>query len=198
MNRMRLKKYRGFLLPLLCLSILCVSYFGFIYIVNNVLTIGGHPIDKLERLQLTEKDFPAGWKFEYDEQPIPGDDEDWGEDNRLIAFDLGPQKGHASEKIWRFKNEFAAQMGYSEISKSDIVFSKPMIRYFEYKSPIANDWLLNCENTNDGGPSCQMLGRYDDFIVEFTIAGANGLLTSNNIEDLLRLIDNRMSQFLNK
>jgi hypothetical protein len=172
--------------------VVCIGFY-FILFKSN---IGSHPIDHIETLLVGEKDFPPGWKMKYI-MPITGPD-DWGDDNRIITFTMEPKPGFAEQYVYRFKNIYLSKDALSFL-KEELLLNKEHVNpYLTYQSPVANDWFFACDYNNFNGPMCDALGRYEDYIVFFSISADKETLSPEQLEKILETIDNRMRVLFGK
>jgi hypothetical protein len=57
---------------------------------------------------------------------------------------------------------------------------------------------MGCKNTDPGGVVCDILGRYDDYVIYFSISAGPDHLTPPQLEKILQSIDTRMAKHLQK
>ena len=67
-----------------------------------------------------------------------------------------------------------------------------------YQSPVANDWYFDCDYNLSGGPMCDSLARYDDYIVHFLISTDKEGFTPDQLKKVLQSTDDLMKAFLKK
>lgn len=159
------------------------------------------PIVDMRQLLVDTSDFPLGWKVRRSAEPFPqGSELDWGDENLTIAFEPLPYQGFASHEVFRFRNEIAARYGLSRIQDQGFIISwrEPLVTLsqWHYTSPAADDWLMACHPLNDGGNSCTVVARYDEYISAFSATINDKYLTLTDFEHLLTVIDEKMNQYL--
>ncbi|NPV87858.1 MAG: hypothetical protein HPY45_17810 [Anaerolineae bacterium] len=177
---------------------LCLLCIGFDLLLFKS-KVGSHPINHIDSLLLTVSDFPPQWTIYYDARPITGDF-DWGEENIRIGFVLGSGFGYSRQYVYRFSNVLEARYAYFFLRKDLPVITKESpINFLTYKSALANEWYMRCTRASTGGVACDVLGRYEDYIVYFSIATKEkNQLAPEQLERLLRSIDDRMAAHLSK
>jgi hypothetical protein len=185
-----MKKKIGLLLvAIIALSSFCCFQFLF-------SRTGYHPTDNIESLMISENDFPKGWKFDY-LMPITGDF-NWGTENRSKHFVIEPERGSAREYIYRFDNIYKSMDAYYSLKKDLFLVKENRYSFLTYQSQVANDWYFACDYNNFNGPMCDSLGRYEDYIIYFSISADKETLTSDQLQKILQSIDDRMKTFLEK
>jgi hypothetical protein len=155
----------------------------------------------LGQLLVDTSDFPSNWKLSMSAEPYPkGSEHDWGEENLNVVFEPLQYQGVASHSVFRFRNELAAQYGLSRIQAQGFIVSwdEPLVTLpqWHYASQGADDWLMACHPLNDGGSSCTVVARYDEYISAFSATLNDRYLKLDGFEHLLAVIDEKMSQFL--
>lgn len=120
----------------------------------------------------------------------------------------------SGQNVYRYKNESDAKYYFSIISTYD--FQKTFYKISSWETPSefktasleANEWRFACayDNfaffTNQGKVQriCTFLGRYSEFITEFTItteADGNIFISINEVSSLLNSIDQKIINKLN-
>lgn len=170
--------------------LLCVGLYMLLF--NS--KIGSHQINDIDRLMVNINDFPPGWKLWYSE-PIQGRN-DWGEDNLSKAFSFESDKGYSQQYLYRFNNIFEAMYANFFLSRELPIVRDNITSYLMYKSHVADDWYFECGSTDSGGIACDALGRYDDFISYFHIVVSRENFSPEQLEKILRAIDDRMADHL--
>jgi hypothetical protein len=194
-----MKKKKLLLIIIVSIIVIC----GLLSVWDSIRvdsSIGSHPIDHIESLLINENDLPAGWKFEYIQQPIHPGPEDWGIENTMEYFSLKPERGSALQYVYRFKNIYASMYAYNPIRQYMPITKGNTYQFLTYKSAIANDWYLACEySTIDFvGTTCDVVARYEDYIVYFSIAADKDGISSEGLRKVLETIDNRMASIIKK
>lgn len=187
------KKRRVLILLPMILCILCSGY----YLVESYSTIGGHPIDNLDDLLITQADFPPGWQMKY--KRTDTDEFDYGERNRIIAFS-GTPSGFAYQYVFKFKNVLAAARGYRLLGRRLFyIQEEEQEDFLNYESRLADAMRLECGVVAETGVRiCDFLGRYDDLVVYFGIYSKAGQFTPEQLERILESINRRVETVLVK
>lgn len=187
-----MKKFRLLILIPLSLCIFCIgSYFAI-----HKLKIGSHPVDRIQNLLLTSADFPPGWEVDY-VRPLSGN-ENWGEENIDIGFKLETGQGYAHQHVYRFTGVLDAMYAHYFLVRELLVVKENLINFVDFKSRIANDWYIGCMSTPSNGVACDVLGRYEDYIIYFSISAPRDQLTADQLKMLINSIDSRMDKLLLK
>jgi hypothetical protein len=160
------------------------------------LKIGSHPVDHIESLLVTTDDFPPGWEVDY-VKPLTGE-ENWGEANIDIGIKLDTGQGYAHQHVYRFTGVLDAMYAHYFLFRELLIVKENQIDFVNYKSSIANDWYIGCMNTPSNGVACDSLGRYEDYIVYFSISAPRDQMTADQLKKILNSIDNRMGKLLLK
>jgi hypothetical protein len=171
---------------------LCIGIDRFIFTSN----IGSHPSASIESMLVDVSDFPDGWKVDY-VLPITGSN-DWGKENIMMGVNLAPEQGYAHQYVYRFHNVFEAMYAQHFLREDLLLIKGNKTDFLVYKSPTANDWIMNCTDTTMKGIWCETLARYDDFIVCVSISAASKRLTPEQLEKVLQSVDRRMEKELMK
>jgi hypothetical protein len=184
------------LILVVCLIALFCFACGIKYYFVKLSRIGSHPIDNLEKLLIDKNDFPQGWKKEYI-MPITGD-YDWGEKNIMVAFSPKPDLGFAHQYIYHFRNEFASTASYSEIKELLPTVKENSDQFLNFNSDIADEYFIACKVPNSTIRVCDVLSRYDDFIVYFSISSQKDKISPEQLKKVLNSIDQRMAKQIKK
>lgn len=187
-------KKRIILIFAISLFLLCIGFF----LILEYSKVGSHPIKNIRTLAVEITDFPIDWKEIYFE-PIPKrSSQDWGEENIMKEISLEPEKGFSYQLIYRFNNEFTSIVIYPILYNQLILFKEDHINFLNFKSEIADSYNLGCIKSTSGGVICEVLARYADYIVYFSISAKGDNLTPKQLEKILQSIDNRMANMLSK
>lgn len=149
----------------------------------------------LNDLLVTTDVFPLHWKMIGTPEPEPKQFElDWGEDNLFVRFQLVDNQGFATHYIFRFRNETSAKYGLFRIKRQGYLFpsTRTPPEGWRYSSPIADDWLFGCIDAK----ACTALGRYDEFISIFRTSIDPDFMTLEDLEDILKAIDEKFSKHI--
>ncbi len=153
----------------------------------------------LEELLMDETVFPPGWKGgEPGIAPLR-----IGE--RLgITFYPPTNVGLALHDVYRCRTAEAAATAYE--NTIDSYFFSPregctswnVPSGLSYESMVADQFRLGCcKDVVYGSERCQAVGQYGEYIVHFA-ADMSGVMTYDNLQHILRAIDERMAHYLSK
>lgn len=179
-----MKRKHSCLYILLFIAILII---GYLFLFNS--GVGSQPIIDIESLMIDAQTLPAGWKLKYAE-PIVGRD-DWGERNLSKVFVLDTEKGVCHQYLYKFNNIFEAMYAYYFLKKELPIHKEQYVEYLIYKNDLANDWFLECGEIGAVGISCDVIGRYSDFISYFHIVVNKENFSPQELEEILIEIDGK-------
>jgi len=132
----------------------------------------------------------------------PRSELDWGDENLVIQ--LQPpghgDRGFAYHYVFKFRNAASAMYGHFWIQRQGHLFpsgqeSRQIPAEWTYRSPIANDWQFACINYGKT-TWCTAMARYDEYISVFDTIMSPEYMTLNDLEKVLRAIDERMARYL--
>lgn len=124
------------------------------------------------------------------------------EDNLEVFFNLPMNRGGASEHyLYKFADGVRARSKYQ--GALAIAFLQDIDDWrvpegWTYTTPIADEFMFRC-GTDDflQVTRCSALARYDEVISEFSTPLVPGVMTLEDVEQILREIDRRMAQLKN-
>ena len=156
----------------------------------------------IENLTLDEEPFPPGAIAGKILSPLPGAPiprtslESAG---RTINYEY---KGGANHDIYRYKSEGRAAQEFKR--RKELEFSTRQWRgpweipnTLKYRSPIANRYYVACGMQNNVY-MCKMIAQYEEYFVLFSADMLPAAMTFEDLEHVLRAIDERMAQCLKK
>lgn len=179
------------LVIILVIIVLCGASIAIFWCSN----IGAHPIDNIEALQLPIKSFPEGWQVQ-DVGSVPRSF-DSGSESRRIEFGMKSEKEGIAQFVYRYNNVFASMFEWN-IQKHDYVVIEDKYPYLEYQSKVANSWYFACDRNLIGGPMCDVLARYDNYIIHLIITVDKDALNPEELNTILRSMDDLMAEVLKK
>jgi len=155
----------------------------------------------IEDLMIDISLFPTGW-FRGDLPSKRGAPIRWGIDKLGVSFTT-QEYGGAIQVVYRGRNLNHAEKGYSNLSESwfhlqDDEGDWYVPSEFNYKSPIADQYRFGCSiHQPSGFQTCQMSAQHQVYLIRF-VAGMSSLMTYNDLDRILRTIDEKMAQCLSK
>jgi hypothetical protein len=142
---------------------------------------------------LTDADFPPGWS-----SGNPNVDDEYREgayDSCLKSYYV--YDGSAGQVIAVYQNEEQATKGY--LGFYDWLAWEEVTRTLTapvYISPFADRYYLACAIDIDT-PMCRVIAKYGSYVVLFNTHYDPKFMTSIDLENILRSIDNKMSEKIN-
>ena len=159
---------------------------------------------KVANLLINVSAFPEGWMA--DSGPsIPASAPLGGVydiERTLLSFGTSDGSCGASEEIYRFSSIKGAQQDFER--RLDVNFTvgeydTPWVvpEELSYQSFVADQFYYSC-STHGCTLYCQMLGRYEEYVVVFSTGISPDFMTYRDFEYLLQAIDETMAQVLDK
>ncbi len=149
----------------------------------------------IETLVLDERAFPAGSSAARLLSPLPR--AAWASAGRTIDLPVGI----ANHDVYQFKTAQRAAQEYSRRRVLQFPSDEgPWATPYEitYRSPIADQYCVQCSMARSYGPMCKMLAQYEEYYVYVTAHMSEGSMTYADFQNVLRAIDERMSACLQK
>ena len=151
---------------------------------------------KLKSLMLNSEDFPTGWIF-YDERPITGD-YDWGIENNSKTFVIEPERGYAIEYVYKSRNILWAKYTYFFLKRQLSLIKESSNAPLWYQSEIADNWYSACVINDVSGVLCDLLGRYKNYIIYFSITTKKDVITTEEVTKIFEKNEKKVEAFLSK
>jgi hypothetical protein len=177
----------------------------FFWVVINLLPawlppLSRNPIIDINTLVINEGNIPHEWVINgIPESYPPHSDLDWGGMNLVIRLQSLKYQGFAEQSVFKFRNKLAAKFGECKIINQGYLYSsKNNVETPSYKSPFSDSWRMNCWQGDDDIRVCNVIARYDEYVTFFLIAAPQNQIKTEDIEDILFDIDNRMVKALGK
>ena len=194
-----------------CILILPVMFIG-------LVSCTGSPTIRVPAEDLLIDDlsvFPAGWSITsgpfsarhlphvlQDQGAIDFADIEFAPSNRTQPWSLPT----AAQIVWNFGDSLNATLEfYRRFRPSGPILSKEEMGGWSYHSKVANRFQLYCEvvepipeaHIEGGWISCVAIGQYGEFISLFsTPIGAEYNMTTEDLERILKAIDERMARYV--
>ena len=126
---------------------------------------------------------------------------DWGVDKLGVSFTT-QKHGGALQDVYRGQNFDQTEKGYVDLSESWFHLREDegdwyVPSEFSYESPIADHYRFGCSiHQPSGFQTCQMAAQYGVYVMRF-YAGMSLMMTYEDLERILREIDNKVERCFN-
>lgn len=172
------------------------------------------PVDMVELL-VEPSSFPAGWELSYsDRDPYPIPEKALFEDyyaKEGFSRVLVPQgvespigTTSARHRVFRYRNEWQAAEAFFLDHPAAFYASSRLTPWREpegwsYRSSVADRFRFACadfEGFRRHETRCTAMAQYDEFVSVFSADMAPDVMTLEDVEHILKAIDERMAQHL--
>jgi hypothetical protein len=159
------------------------------------------PACPIEFLMIDASALPEGWLG--GTPRVKGAPVRWGVDKLGITFLSESAPGVTLQDVYRGANYKDTSDGYFElmtdwfhVDKGNTEWYLPL--RFRYKNTIADRYRFGCATVRHNGIEfCQFVGQYGLYITRFQTVMSSGM-TYDDLEQILRIIDDKMTQCLDK
>lgn len=158
-----------------------------------------------DELLLPVSAFPPGWTG-IERRPLGPEEIKGSHDNNPYTnYDSPSGQSNADLFVSRLDNsDLAREYFQSQRDASLVNFAEPCAPSGSDASPLTSSYTDNFfvgyaehrYTDGSGGPACTMIGQYDEFIIEFEADIAGDGLTHEQFNDLVRAIDENVTQHL--
>lgn len=118
---------------------------------------------------------------------------DVAKESAIMAIYWDNGQGLAVYNIWRFRSVHRASSFFDALSSRD---PYPRHGNLLYESKLSREFHLGCGVSEFGGYRCELLARYEEFVLSFNATIAEKM-TIEQFEEIVVFIDNQMGQYLN-
>ncbi len=150
-------------------------------------------------LLITLSDMPEGWRMSENSPSrildyLAGREPATADDASRMVFLAEPYVPlyEAAHEVYRFKTAAVAKQVY-EIR---VLGETP--QGWGYQSSVANESKFLCYTKKNEPPYCSWLAYYDEYYVEFSAALIPGKMSLQDVERIVKIIDDKMAQYLGK
>ena len=149
-------------------------------------------------LLIDPSDMPEGWEVSENSPSrildyLAGRDPATADDASGILFlaDKPYVPWHETvHDVYRFKTLGVAKHVYESFDRGE---TPPG---WTYKSPVAKESKFLCHTKKQGLTYCTWVAYYDEYYVEFAVALIPGKMSLEDVERIVKIIDEKMAQYL--
>jgi len=187
-----------------CIGLLfaCVALMFSCAVIYGQPKTRAQPVDIYD-LMVDVSAFPQGWDVEFGPSHPPPGKHLRGEDEGLyVQFDARGFDAGAMHVVCRYKNDLQATGSFyvdNEFPKRDSVVTPWAVpEEWSYTSPVADRFKFACAEleTLRRFRNCTAVAQYDEYISIFSTNVSPEYMTLEDLERVLRAIDERMTQHL--
>lgn len=102
-----------------------------------------------------------------------------------------------THSIYRYRNADIARRTFEVVYLTEAK-REASLSGWTYQSPVAEQSHFGCREAADGTTYCEWGGRYEEYITIFSVAIASDERSLADMEQVVKEIDERMSQYLYK
>lgn len=187
-----------------CIGLLfaCVALMFFYIVIYGRQKTRAQPVDMYD-LMVDVSAFPQGWDVEFGpSHPPPGKHIRGESEGLYVQFDARGFDAGAMHLVCRYKNDLQATVSFyvdNEFPKGDWVVTPWAVpEEWSYESPIADRFEFACAEleTLRRFRNCTAVAQYDEYISVFRTHVSPEYMTLEDVERVLRAIDERMALYL--
>jgi hypothetical protein len=142
-------------------------------------------------------DMPSGWWVSYSPQKIKDNLSSRDASATIFQAETNFPRRGASQRAYRYRNAWSAQGIYEDYVLPGQFGSTPP--EWTYQSPLADQSYFACDDNLGREPlNCQWSGLYEEYVVTFGSWLIPDRMSLQDIEQVIRAIDARMAQYLDK